>query len=285
MAHVEPNPTSLSSPSGSQIAEGVRLVLKDYGRLSVDVETLSEQADLYQAGMTSHASVNLMLALEDHFDVEFPDHMLETQRVRERRLDQRGRRNVKIGVVAVGIAAQQDLAFLEDIRRIADEVAATHADDVDRNARFPHESLEALKEARALSAFVPAELGGGGLPFETIAAASFELGRRCGATAMVFAMHQIQVACSDPPLDGAPWFDKYLSRPVGRATADRVGDLGSRDGRGHRALGRSGVHGDDGTCTFEKKATTVSYGAHADDLLTTVRRRTRRRRRTTRSSS
>ena len=77
MAHVEPNPTSLSSPSGSQIAEGVRLVLKDYGRLSVDVETLSEQADLYQAGMTSHASVNLMLALEDHFDVEFPDHMLK----------------------------------------------------------------------------------------------------------------------------------------------------------------------------------------------------------------
>jgi acyl carrier protein len=77
MAHVEPNSTSLSSPSGSEIAEGVRTVLKDHGRLAVDVETLGDEADLYQAGMTSHASVNLMLALEDHFDVEFPDHMLK----------------------------------------------------------------------------------------------------------------------------------------------------------------------------------------------------------------
>ena len=124
-----------------------------------------------------------------------------------------------------------------------------------------------------LSAFVPAELGGGGLPFETIAAASFELGRRCGATAMVFAMHQIQVACLTRHLDDAPLVREVSLRPVGRATADRVGDLGSWDGWGHRALGRSGVHqAEDGTCTFEKKATTVSYGAHADDLLTTVRR-------------
>ena len=61
----------------SQISDAVRGILKDYGRLSVDVDTLTEQADLYQAGMTSHASVNLMLALEDHFDVEFPDHMLK----------------------------------------------------------------------------------------------------------------------------------------------------------------------------------------------------------------
>ena len=37
---------------------------------------LSENADLYDAGMTSHASVNLMLALENEFDVEFPDELL-----------------------------------------------------------------------------------------------------------------------------------------------------------------------------------------------------------------
>jgi acyl carrier protein len=42
----------------------------------VDVDSLSDDADLYQAGMTSHASVNLMLGLEDAFDVEFPDEML-----------------------------------------------------------------------------------------------------------------------------------------------------------------------------------------------------------------
>ncbi len=52
-------------------------VLKDHGRLSVDTGTLDSGADLYQAGLTSHASVNVMLALEGKFDVEFPDRMLK----------------------------------------------------------------------------------------------------------------------------------------------------------------------------------------------------------------
>jgi acyl carrier protein len=54
----------------------IRSILKEHGRLAVDVTTLAEDADLYQAGMTSHASVNVMLALEGAFDVEFPDRML-----------------------------------------------------------------------------------------------------------------------------------------------------------------------------------------------------------------
>jgi len=55
----------------------IRKILRDHGRLSKDADTLPETADLYQAGMTSHASVNVMLALEGHFDIEFPDHMLK----------------------------------------------------------------------------------------------------------------------------------------------------------------------------------------------------------------
>ena len=55
----------------------IRKILRDHGRLSKDANTLPETADLYQAGMTSHASVNVMLALEGHFDIEFPDHMLK----------------------------------------------------------------------------------------------------------------------------------------------------------------------------------------------------------------
>jgi acyl carrier protein len=57
--------------------EKIRKILKDHGRLTKDVATLAEDADLYQAGMTSHASVNVMLALEGEFEVEFPDHMLK----------------------------------------------------------------------------------------------------------------------------------------------------------------------------------------------------------------
>jgi acyl carrier protein len=55
----------------------IRNILKEHGRLSKDADSLDTNADLYQAGMTSHASVNVMLALEGEFDVEFPDAMLK----------------------------------------------------------------------------------------------------------------------------------------------------------------------------------------------------------------
>jgi acyl carrier protein len=58
------------------VTEEIRQIVNEHGRLSVDVSELPAGADLYQAGMTSHASVNVMLALEDHFDIEFPDRML-----------------------------------------------------------------------------------------------------------------------------------------------------------------------------------------------------------------
>jgi acyl carrier protein len=62
--------------SDAQLSK-IRTILKEHGRLSRDAETLAAEADLYQAGMTSHASVNVMLALEGEFEVEFPDHMLK----------------------------------------------------------------------------------------------------------------------------------------------------------------------------------------------------------------
>lgn len=55
----------------------IRQVLRDHGRLNRSADELDADADLYQSGMTSHASVNVMLALESAFDVEFPDHMLK----------------------------------------------------------------------------------------------------------------------------------------------------------------------------------------------------------------
>ena len=54
----------------------IRSILKDHARLSVPVDALTPESDLYRAGMTSHASVNVMLALEGTFDIEFPDSML-----------------------------------------------------------------------------------------------------------------------------------------------------------------------------------------------------------------
>ncbi|MCE9573027.1 MAG: acyl carrier protein [Deltaproteobacteria bacterium] len=59
------------------MTDKIRNILKDHGRLSKDAMTIADDADLYQAGLTSHASVNVMLALEGEFEVEFPDHMLK----------------------------------------------------------------------------------------------------------------------------------------------------------------------------------------------------------------
>lgn len=59
------------------MTQRIKQVLGEHGRLSVDAGSLDDHADLYQAGMTSHASVNVMLALEDAFDVEFEDAMLK----------------------------------------------------------------------------------------------------------------------------------------------------------------------------------------------------------------
>lgn len=56
--------------------QAIRAILREHGRLSVDVAALDDQSDLYDAGLTSHASVNLMLALEEHFDIEYPERML-----------------------------------------------------------------------------------------------------------------------------------------------------------------------------------------------------------------
>lgn len=56
--------------------EQIREILREYGRLSVEVEQLDRGDDLYRAGLTSHASVNVMLGLEDTFEIEFPDELL-----------------------------------------------------------------------------------------------------------------------------------------------------------------------------------------------------------------
>jgi acyl carrier protein len=60
----------------SSVDVTIREVLKTHARLVVPIDTLTDTNDLYENGMTSHASVNVMLALEDEFDVEFSESLL-----------------------------------------------------------------------------------------------------------------------------------------------------------------------------------------------------------------
>jgi acyl carrier protein len=55
----------------------IRDVLATHGRMAIDPHQVDTQADLYELGLTSHASVDVMLALEEEFDIEFPDEVLK----------------------------------------------------------------------------------------------------------------------------------------------------------------------------------------------------------------
>ncbi len=60
----------------STITDAIRVVLNNSARLAVDSATLSDDDNLYQRGLTSHAVVNVLMGLEDEFDVELPDALL-----------------------------------------------------------------------------------------------------------------------------------------------------------------------------------------------------------------
>jgi acyl-CoA dehydrogenase len=155
------------------------------------------------------------------------------------------------------------------------KLAAQNADDVDRRGRFPSEAIEVLRSSGALAWHVPTNLGGAGMPIDELADATFELSRRCSATGMIFAMHQIQVASIVRHKANSTWFDRYLQLLVsqGRLIASATSEVGI-GGDLRRSIAALEPASSDAAdkLQFEKKASTISYGAHADDLLTTVRR-------------
>jgi len=58
------------------MSDTIREVLDVHGKLTVSVWDLGDEDDLYDRGLTSHACVNVMLELEDSYDIEFPDRLL-----------------------------------------------------------------------------------------------------------------------------------------------------------------------------------------------------------------
>jgi acyl-CoA dehydrogenase len=162
--------------------------------------------------------------------------------------------------------------FLAEVRRISREVASVAAEEVDRDARFPAEAIDALREIGALSALVPVAHGGAGLSLADAGAACQELARGCSATAMVYAMHQLQVGQIVRHTGPEGWHADYLSRLSDEqrlisSVTSEVGTGGDM-GRSIAALEPAGP----GRLHFVKQAPTVSYGAHGDDLMTTLRR-------------
>lgn len=178
-------------------------------------------------------------------------------------------RNGRRSMVAL---ADSDDALIALTRAIGHDVAAKHVNDVDRGARFPSETVQALRDASLLSAFIPKEFGGVGAPLPTIARCCLELARCCGSSAMVFAMHQIQIASIVRHVEPGSWFEGYLRDVVSdqRLIASATSEVGTGGDMGSSIASVVPVAG--ARVTFEKNAPTVSYGVAADDLLTTLRR-------------
>lgn len=160
--------------------------------------------------------------------------------------------------------------FLERAKRVR-EVAAHHADEVDRDARFPAEAASALRSEKLLSAHVPSEFGGGGATITDLAGICSELGRGCTSTAMAYAMHQIQVGCILRHGMTSPWFRDYVADLVERERliASATSELGVG---GDLRTSRCAIVTDASGFQLEKQASVISYGEHADEILVTARR-------------
>ena len=156
-------------------------------------------------------------------------------------------------------------------RRIARQIAARHADAVDRDSRFPSEAVAALRHAGLLGAAVPFSFGGRGAPISTIATVSYELGQSCASTAMVFAMHQIQVACLVRHAAGSEWGRAFLSR-VAREQLLLASATTEAGSGGDVRRSDCAVTSDAGKVIVQKSGCIISYAEHADAVLVTARR-------------
>lgn len=169
---------------------------------------------------------------------------------------------------AEGPAAGREPAWEEAVRH-ASNVAAGYATEVDREARFPEEAVAALREGGLMAAAAPVGAGGRGMTLRELADVAERLAGGCGSTAMIWAMHQIQLAClarhhPESPLLARAINERWLIASV-TSEVGVGGDL-------RRSVANVVPAPDGDGLTVRKEGATVSYGAHAQGYLVTARR-------------
>jgi acyl-CoA dehydrogenase len=174
--------------------------------------------------------------------------------------------------IAPAVTENTDFAaLLERVNVIGRDVVAPAADEVDRDARFPTEAFTALKAERLLSAYVPVEYGGIGLDISQIAQLCEALGHYCASTAMIFAMHQIQVACMVHHALGTAFFRDYARELSAKQLllASATTELGiGGDTRSSICATKIVDH----HFILEKQCPVISYAEAADAILVTCRK-------------
>jgi acyl-CoA dehydrogenase len=161
-------------------------------------------------------------------------------------------------------------AASERMVRVA-EVATLNVDAVDKEGRFPAETVEALKRERLLGVAIPVEQGGEGLGPMQIADLIVQLAQSCGSSAMIYAMHQIKTSSFVMHGGASDWHKAYMRRIAAEqllmASATTEAGIG-----GNLRNSICAVEVADGRFSLTKDATVISYGANADAILATARR-------------
>ncbi|MGO9931337.1 MAG: acyl-CoA dehydrogenase family protein [Steroidobacteraceae bacterium] len=155
--------------------------------------------------------------------------------------------------------------------RAAADVAGANATAVDAEARFPSEAFAELRKQRLLGAQVPQALGGEGATIAEIADICYILGQACSSTALIYAMHQIKIACIVRHFRNGAELERVLRRIAAEqllmASSTTEGQAGGNVRSSEAAVERDGEQ-----VTLERKATVISYAVEADGIVTTARR-------------
>lgn len=149
--------------------------------------------------------------------------------------------------------------------------AATEAEAVDRDARFPQAAIDAARQQRLLGVQIPQQFGGDGATIFDMTDMCYTLGRACSSTAMIFAMHQTKVACLVRHGAGSHWHETLMRRVASEqmllASSTTEGQNGGNIRSSAAAVERTGAD-----ISLVRNATVISYGAQADGIVTIARR-------------
>jgi acyl-CoA dehydrogenase len=155
--------------------------------------------------------------------------------------------------------------------RAAADVASTNSSAVDAEARFPGEAFAELRKQQLLGIQVPKSLDGEGAGIADIADVCYILGQSCSSTGLIYAMHQIKMACMVRHFKGHAALERILRRISAEqllmASSTTEGQAGGNVRSSEAAVEHDGEH-----ITLERKATVISYAVEADGIVTTARR-------------
>jgi acyl-CoA dehydrogenase len=155
--------------------------------------------------------------------------------------------------------------------RAAADVAKMTAAAVDAEARFPKESFAEIRKQRLLGIQVPQAQGGEGASIAEVADICYILGQACSSTALIYAMHQIKMACIVRHSKGSAAMERILSR-IAAEQLLMASSTTEGQGGGNVRSSEAAIEHDGANVTLERTATVISYAVDADGVVTTARR-------------